>query len=289
MESLKSIANSLNAICYDVDKNITGLSDEDATLWAKANSIRHAYTIKTILDYINSNNRKNLRILNASGIACGTQDFSIVNYLRRNLNLDFEWVVFESPESRFINNNLFKKYLKELKIKMILSDFSKIKADELYGKDEGAYDIVIFTEIAEHLDHSTFLTTLMAIRRVMKDDGILILTTPNLLSLPNRIHILLGNGDHLYGGDGTENLKKGIYGHIVFYDINRLTRLMNDVGLGIKKIFTFTFGRGPSEKETKMRMLIRISDFISHFVKNSKTNIFLVAKKSDPIKIPTES
>lgn len=284
METLKFITNSIYKICFEVERYITGHSEIDAALWAKANSIRHAHTIKAILDYAHKNNKKNLKILNASGLACGHQDFSIVSFLRKNMKIDIEWAAFESPNSRFLSIDLFKKYLKDLEIKLELADLSK--TTELYGKEEETYNVVIFTEIAEHLDHSTLLNAFIAIRRKMTKDGILIVTTPNLVSLANRIRFLFGRGDSPYWGDGTQNLEKGLYGHIVNYDINRLKRLMHDLGYNIDSAYTFTYGYGPSEKFLTKRLMHRVIDFISVFFKNSRTTLFVVATKSHPKKIP---
>jgi 2-polyprenyl-3-methyl-5-hydroxy-6-metoxy-1,4-benzoquinol methylase len=289
VKSIKEIANELYDICYDIDRKITGLSEDDAALWAKANSIRHAHTIMAMNDFVNAKKKDKLKVLNASGIACGHQDFSIARYLKNNLNLKIDWKAFESPKSKYLKNKQFKRYLNEFDIMLELSDFSNAKQDELYGSGEAEYDIIIFTEIAEHLDHSTLLNSLKAIRNKLKKDGVMIITTPNLVSLPNRFRILFGNGDLTYSGDGTTNLEQGLYGHIVYYDINRLTRILRDVGFKVDNAYTFTFGHGPVEKITKKRLMIKINNFMSYFFKNSRTNIFMVATKTEPEKIPFES
>ncbi len=52
-------------------------------------------------------------------------------------------------------------------------------------------DLVIALEIIEHLfDTDAFLSE---IHRILKSKGILILSTPNLASLPNRLRLLFGN------------------------------------------------------------------------------------------------
>ncbi|MEK6647558.1 MAG: hypothetical protein AABY84_12885 [Candidatus Firestonebacteria bacterium] len=285
---IKTIANDIYEICYDVEKNIVGHSEIDATLWAKANSIRHSHTIHMILEYIKNNNKKELKILNASGLSCGHQDFSIVNFLRKNIQPKIEWKAYENPNSKYLSIDLFKKYLKGLGITIELSDFSKTA--NLYGEKDGIYDIVIFTEIAEHLDHSTLLNLLISIRKKMREDAILIITTPNLLSLPNRIKFFLGHIDSFYWGHGTQNLEKGLYGHIVNYDINRLIKLLNDIGYHTDKAYTFTFGYSPTtEKNLIKHLILKIIDFIALFFKNSRCSIFIAASKTHPQKIPFQT
>ncbi len=76
MKKITDIAKSIYKTCYDVDRNITGLSDSDAKLWASSNSRRHAHTIIKLLDFIDLHRHKRqIRILNASGLSCGHQDF----------------------------------------------------------------------------------------------------------------------------------------------------------------------------------------------------------------------
>lgn len=192
MRTIKSISQKIYGICFEVDRYISGCSHHDAALWAKVNSLRHAQTIKVILDYADVTNKRKLNILNASGLSSGHQNFAIVHFLRNNTPLEIHWHVFESPSSEYLDNDVFKKYIDNLHISMQLIDFNKIK---YFDNDANVYDVVLFTEIAEHLDYSIFLQSLTLIRRIMVDDGLLILTTPNLVSLENRIRILFGNGD----------------------------------------------------------------------------------------------
>ncbi|MCK4454168.1 hypothetical protein KAU51_02380 [Candidatus Parcubacteria bacterium] len=284
MKTLKSIANSIYETCFNVDRHITGYSEIDATLWARANAVRHAHTIRAILNYAYQNNKKTVKILNASGLGCGHQDFSIVSFLRNNTNIKPDWVAFDSPNSGFLTRDLFRKYIKDLKIKLEFSDFSK--TDRPYGEGEDLYDIVIFTEIAEHLDHSTLLNLFAEIRNKIKKDGILIITTPNLVDVKNRIRILFGNGDGPYWGDTPQTTKnrKGFYGHIVNYDINRLKRLMHDIGYKINNAYTFTYGYGPSEKFLTKRLMYRIIDFLSFFLKNSRKTLLIIATKNTSLR-----
>jgi hypothetical protein len=286
MDSIKEIANKIYQICFDTDKDITGLSVENATFWARSNSIRHAHTIKAIVNHSDKTGNRSLKILNASGIACGHQDFSINSYLRNELNYDIEWVAFESPHSDHLAKRTFQKQVKKFGIELRLSDFNKTSIKDLYGKEQDYYDIVIFTEIAEHLDHTTLLKSLSALNRIIKKNGKMILTTPNLLSLPNRLRMFTGKGNVPYTGDGTTNMKKGLYGHIVYYDIRRLERILNDVGFKIIDSYTFSFGHGPKVRSRKQRILIKINNFFSLFIDNSQAHIFLTAEIAEPKKIP---
>jgi len=279
MKTLKNIVSSIYKICFDVDAHISGYSEEDANLWAKANAVRHAHTIRMVLDYAHSNRKKSIKILNASGLGCGHQDFSIASFLKNKTDIKAEWTGFDSPDSGFVKKDLFKKYVEEIGIKLEFSDFSK--TDRPYGEGENLYDVIIFTEIAEHLDHSTLIKLLTAIKIKMKKDGILIITTPNLVDIKNRIRILFGDGDGPYWGDTPQTIKsrKGFYGHIVNYDIGRLNRIMSDLGYKINIAYTFNYGYGPAEKSLIKRLMYRLIDLLSFFLKDSRKSLFIVASK----------
>lgn len=66
-----------------------------------------------------------------------------------------------------------------------------IEREPLPFRDE-MFDCVLFTEVLEHLSNSKVEHALSEIRRVLKKRGVLILSTPNLVSLENRILLLLG-------------------------------------------------------------------------------------------------
>lgn len=282
MEDTKKISKIIFDKCYLVDKNIVGLSDEDARSWAKVNSVRHACCINEILNYSRRTGKKKLSILNASGIACGHQDFSIMFYLDNFSDLDISWTVFDSPKNPFLENFHFKEGICESRIDLRLVDFKK--EENVFGT--GLFDLVIFSEIAEHLDHSVLLSSLGGIRKVINEDGRLFFTTPNLTSIINRVRIFCGNGDEVYFGDGTENLSKGLYGHVAIYDHNRLRRILMDVGFEIEKNTTYNFGLGPDEKKLSNRILFKFVKLICQIVKNAGKTHFIIAKKAIPKKIP---
>jgi 2-polyprenyl-3-methyl-5-hydroxy-6-metoxy-1,4-benzoquinol methylase len=89
------------------------------------------------------------------------------------------------------------------------------------------FDMVIASEIIEHLyDTSNFLKQ---IKRVMRDDGYLILTTPNLATLGNRIRLLFGKNPSM-----DICLEKGP-GHIRYFVKSSLKDLLEINGFSIKK------------------------------------------------------
>lgn len=66
-----------------------------------------------------------------------------------------------------------------------------LEKDKLPFNDE-TFDCILFTEVAEHLLYYNLKPVLIEIRRVLKRDGLIILTTPNIAALENRIFLLFG-------------------------------------------------------------------------------------------------
>ena len=266
------IQNEIFPICYEVEFKIVKNDEKTSTFWAMSNSYRHSILIENILKKCNGQNR--IKILNASGIACGHQDFSIMHYLRKR-NIDIDYYVIDSPNNDFISNETFKNYIKELHINLVLIDFNHdFIISDLIGSN---FDIVIFTEIAEHLDYSTFLRTLKKLYNGLEMEGLLLITTPNFLSLRYRFKMLKGSTNSLFWGDGTENLSRGLYGHITYYDTQRLKRILNDIGFTIIDSFTFDYGYRKNFIQKVIQFIKKT--IIQKIVINSNSTIFIKAAK----------
>ena len=275
MHSKQAIASELRGACLEIEEKVVGWKDRQISEeWAIANSLRHAHTIRSILRHVEQRGLKSVRILNASGLACGHQDVSIVGYLRDKVSV--HWTVFESPTSPYLSNDTLKKKITELNIQLNLCDFAT--AEELYGHED--YDIVLFTEVAEHLEHGALLRALKSIEARLAVGGMLILTTPNLASIGSRWSLLKGNGDLGYWGDGQANCEKRLWGHIVYYDLRRLARILSDAGLSISGSFTFWYK--PDCKNVKTTLMY----LFSFVVPNSKQTLFIEASKASATPIP---
>jgi 2-polyprenyl-3-methyl-5-hydroxy-6-metoxy-1,4-benzoquinol methylase len=92
--------------------------------------------------------------------------------------------------------------------------------DIFFSKDK--FDIIVAGEVIEHIfDTDMFLTK---IRRLLKKNGILILTTPNVASLPRRILLFLGINPILEN----RTLINESAGHIRYFTFSDMRRLLKD-------------------------------------------------------------
>lgn len=87
-------------------------------------------------------------------------------------------------------NYITRKNFKERMNRMsILVDVCNIDSGQLPYK-KGEFDLVVFFEVIEHLLNPHH--ALNEIYKVLRDEGVLILSTPNLSKLSNRIRLLAG-------------------------------------------------------------------------------------------------
>ncbi len=272
----KKVAKIVFLNSYNIEKKIVLNNDTKARYWANANAKRNAILLYHIQKFINYNKKSPVNILNASGIAAGQVDFVIAEYLKNTSKFAYNWHAIDSPNNSYLTNSVFKEKVKDLSVTLKLIDFNKpYKLNDLYANK---FDIILFTEIAEHLDFSSFLNLLLQISQLLSNDGILIFTTPNLLSLGFRIKMLFGSTSGIFWGDGIENLKQGLFGHITSYDIGRLKYLLNEVGLEVSKSFTFDYAYKTGVINFLTRILKKI---ISIIFKNIYSTIFIIAEKTE--------
>ncbi len=103
---------------------------------------------------------------------------------------------------------------------------------ESFPYDDNQFDVVVFAEIIEHLLNNP-CGVLREIRRVMKPDGVLVLTTPNVARLENVARMISGQNIYdPYSGHGP-------YGrHNREYNANELVQLLSHEGFKVEQSFT---------------------------------------------------
>lgn len=130
-------------------------------------------------------------------LGCGSEfNFEKFIYFKSQLKIDSSDIIIpENIESvpPFVNE-------------YIVCDVEK-KSNNIIKK----YDVVTFFELIEHVDHTDEL--LINCKNLLKDDGLLIFSFPNLSSLYSRIELLLGYQPHILEvSNYRANFGQGIFG-----------------------------------------------------------------------------
>lgn len=118
-----------------------------------------------------------------------------------------------------------EKELKMRRINFIRHNLER-DADNL---PQNTFDIIIFSEVLEHLAVSPRVI-FKKLHRMLKNDGILITTTPNVLSLANRIKCIMGQTP-------IETIRENLQnpGHFREYSIKELKEYLSAAGFKIIK------------------------------------------------------
>lgn len=113
------------------------------------------------------------------------------------------------------------------KINIIKQD---LNVKPLLPFDDKKFDLVIASEVVEHLEPEKLPVLLSEIRKKMKDDGTFILTTPNR----NQLNSFWEHDD------GKEKMNDG-HGHMKEYSLNEVSEMFVNVGFDSVKIWYENF------------------------------------------------
>lgn len=124
--------------------------------------------------------------------------------------------------------------------------------------DEASFDVVHAGEVLEHLyDTKSFLNEC---RRVLKDGGILLFTTPNLNSLENRLRVATGGYLSMVGAYPEDH-----YGsNVRVFNVEKVRELCNQTGLELKEVRgVFGLERRARWLEAPLRVAARVAPTLS--------------------------
>lgn len=170
--------------------------------------------------------------------------------------------------------NLIKDFKARMDRFQIPIDVYNLDIDDLPYKDE-QFDVVIFSEIIEHLFYGV-PHALTEINRIIKKDGFLILTTPNLSRVPNRIRLLLGKSVNPELGGKEPFFSRDIYKrHNREYIFEELVYLLEKAGFKIDRYFYWNYPAYTYKKP----IIKRIANCVSEIIPKSKDIICVVAVK----------
>lgn len=155
-------------------------------------------------------------------------------------------------------------------------EFMVADAEKKLELEDNSFDMVFCGELIEHMfELGVFINE---IKRILKKNGIAIITTPNLACLWNRFFIVLGYQPYQFQvvehkHYGNPFLKWDTFrGHIKPFTLNALKDFLTDNGFEIVKAIGSEYG---NEGQGKFRGAIR--KFVSKFPGISE-NIIVVAK-----------
>lgn len=182
---------------------------------------RYIYTLKLIEKYFTSG-----KVLDIGSVPC--------QFLRILSKLGYDVIGLDVTPDRVEKFNK-KHSLNVLKCNI---DFEKIPVES------NTFDLVLFLEVIEHLRINP-ITTLREIKRVLKPNGIMILSTPNLYALHTITRFITGRGlfDAYKEFDKLE--KYGHMGHSRLYHRKELKEFLTKTGFEVLESRYVFYGYSP--------------------------------------------
>lgn len=135
---------------------------------------------------------------------------------------------------------------------------------------DASFDIILASEILEHIYDTEFF--LEEIHRILKPEGILFLTTPNIASLGSRIKLLFG-----IRPAAIDVRVRNTSGHIHGFTISDLKALFSDTGFTVKCVTGTDFYFPFLAKDT--HVLGAVCLFLARLFPSLSAGFFFVCKK----------
>lgn len=144
--------------------------------------------------------------------------------------------------------------------------------------ENDTFDVIQFTEVIEHLVYDPE-RALKEIFRVLKQNGVVICTTPNVLCL-NRIIELIKRKRANMEGDYVSFYSKTLYArHNFEYTLEELKKLFKDTGFTIIKSEYYSLSSPPFIRRFYLAPIYLILLLFLRVFKSFRTDLLLVAKK----------
>jgi hypothetical protein len=273
-EETKKIALNL---AIDSERFVVGLGGRDAKrngLMNYERALQYVEAIVTSRPWRGENHSK-CRVLNLSGVNAGQCDLVMVTLLKSVMYEPLEWISYDSELNIHLQNKWLINKFDDNGIQLRFADFGL----ENYFQDSIKYDIVLLTEVIEHLDYSDALRLIHKSIEKLNSNGIILLSIPNPQYLLDRFKFFIGM-DPWFDTNIKSHLDNKYYGHVNIYTETRITNILHSLGFSDFKIFSINHWRY-SFSDAPIKFLVqKILDIIKIFIPFSGFTLVAVAKKN---------
>jgi SAM-dependent methyltransferase len=251
--NLRAVSSYTIATYNTMETERDGVLTDDDRFWNLCHGPRNYETVRAIAEYTNQRSDiEHLTVVNISGLNEGKPDPVLFDLVCQGFDRNrLSWFVVDHPQSLTFTDPHVQRWTQERGIICVPHDH---RLESGLPATPPA-DIVLCTEIIEHLDYSDTLRLLRSCRELLKPGGVLFVTTPNALFLGYRLMFVLGRWDFLFFNDDPAAVDHGLVGHIMYYDGQRLSRIMRLLQFDNVAASTFNAGHGPGEYRTIWRRI----------------------------------
>lgn len=172
--------------------------------------------------------------------------------------------------------------LKRLEANGIEIKFCNIEKEPFPFEDQ-SFDAVLFLDVIEHI-HGSPKDVLKEIRRVLVSNGILVITTPNLCTLKNRLSMLFGRSnqvelDYWYN-------RQPFFGHIREYTLPEVERMLEWEGFELKQARLSNCLQTPTIKNFRLKpyqLIMSLYLLATTLVPKLRYTMIVVAQKGKKV------
>lgn len=180
-----------------------------------------------------------------------------------------KWGIKEDIIERLTNNGIHLKYC-------------NIEKEPLPFEDN-KFDTVLFLDVIEHL-HSSPQQVLKEIKRVLKLNGYIILLTPNLATLKNRICVSLGRSNHVeleyWYNSGP------FFGHVREYTPNEIKKMLIWEGFEVKCMKLSNCSQIPIKQQFQLKpytLIMMLYLLVTTFFPKFRYTMIVVGQKTEKV------
>lgn len=163
------------------------------------------------------------------GLEIGTGHGGLILPLAKVFS-DFEWSGIEHPGREYIQDKLYRELFQQSGCNVKLCDLTR----QPLPFDNGYFSLISFSEVLEHLPIEKVMFVIEEMHRVLCVGGWIITTSPNLVSLNNRVKILLGKS--VFEPPLPLSQKGETFGHVRLYTVEEFIALCKLLNLHARKV-----------------------------------------------------
>lgn len=134
-------------------------------------------------------------------------------------------VASEHPDRRYLADERFRADAADLRVDVRPWDVADDPPFDL-----GSFDVVVFSEILEHLPPNIVPAVLDRLRELLAPDGRIVMSSPNLSAFYRLASLAFGSG-HVMDTPSDVEQHPGVYGHLRIYNRDDVDRLAGQAGL----------------------------------------------------------
>lgn len=212
-----------------------------------------------------------------TGLELGANPYFTTMLLRQFTSVDWRLANYFGPAypngiaSQHVYFNEFADATIKAKVELEYSHFNI--EEDVFPFDTDSLGIVLFCEIIEHLLNDP-IRVLREIKRILRPDGILVLTTPNVARIENVARMIVGSnindGYSAYGPYGRHNRE---------YNKHELYTLLTYLGFTVDEIFSADVHLNQADAHLDIAQFGHLVDYRKH---DLGQYIFIRARKTGP-------